>query len=340
MRSNPNQNPNQRLYQPNMPNQLNQPMSQQLGRFYEHNNLQGNNPGPANLGPIMPEFGNFHTAFGPVKPILFNGDAKSMFNNHGFVNRNDLLHNDLNDNILNEEIRHYSILVDSKDRNYEVYPNCFKYTITFNPLPTTRTKVKGKIVVYETPNPVIYQSFCNVRYISLETVILPFFTKIKHVKEIVDTETKTVPKINTLKNLTEYLYIILAIEECSTNNRHSSNDILSESFATIYFDSAINNTHYLGRVSNAIKVFQPDELGTINTLKIKFMNPYGEELEIDHFDKDIKSTSNCTCDEDNDIINKDCFHHNIYHALHPAFQHHLQFGIGVVEPRLSKKIFT
>lgn len=328
----PNQNPNQRMQHPFAPSQLDQPMSQQLNRFYQPI-IAGSDPAPANLNPVVPPYGNFGTAFNPMSSIPFNGvQPKAMFNNHGFVNRGDLLHNNLYDNVLREEIREYSILIDSKDRNFDVYPNPFHYKVTFNPLPTDR--VNG-VILHETPNPVIHENMCNVRYISLEEVILPLFTKVKYTQENDDIP---VAKLDVSRPLTEYLYTVLQIEEYSNINHRSTNDTLSNSFATIYFDEVVNNTHYMGRTKGGIKVFQPDQLGEINSLTIKFMNPYGEILTVNHFDEEINSISNCTCDDN--IIADDCFQHNACHPLFPPFQHHLHLRIGIIEPRLSKIIFS
>lgn len=324
----PNQNPDQLLYHPTMPNQLNQPMTKQLNQFYNQSNATI--PAPSNLGQITAPYENFNTAFNPARSIPFNGhQPKAMFNNHGFVNRGDLLHNDLYDNILHEEIREYSILIDSKDRDFSVYPNPFCYKVTFNPLPTT--KINGR-VIHETPNPVIHENLCNVRYIALEEAILPFYTRIKCNKD--DSQ------LNLSKSLTDYLYIVLDIKEYCNINHRSTNDTLSDSFATIYYDETVNATHYMGRTRGGIKVFQPDQLGIINSFDINFKNPYGEILNVNHFDDAIGSVDACNCDEEIGYIADNCFQHNLYHPLFPAFQHHLHFRVGVVEARLNKQTFS
>lgn len=297
-----------------------------LNRYYE------SSPFPTNPGVTMP-YGKFNTAFNPAKSIPFNGSQpKSMFNNHDFINRGDLLHNDLYDNVLREEIREYSILIDSKDRNFDVYPNPFCYKVTFNPGPTTRTKVNGKTIIYETSNPVIYERMYNVRYISLEKVILPLYTKIRRKND-------DGCEVDITQCLTDYLYIVMVIEEYSDVNCRSTNDVLSSSFVTIYFDEVVNKTHYIGKTRGGIKVFQPDELGEIISFTIKFMNPYGEILSVNHFDKEINSISGCCICEDDEIAD-DCFRHNLFHPLHPAFQHHLNMSVGVIEPRFNKVIFS
>lgn len=338
----PFSNSNVPLYHPT--NAQFTPMTQQSDKYYGNMSPYGpnlNNPVPNNLKPSFPTYGDFGTAFNPQPTVQFNGiQPKAMFNNHGFVNRGDLLYNNLYNIIQNEEIREYSIMIDSKDRNIEVYPNPFKYKVTFNPIPTTRERDdNGKLIIHETPNPVIDQELVNVRYIVLEDVILPFYTHIKTVDEMIDDEIVKVPKVDITQNLTDYLYVVLRIDEYTDVNTRSTNEVLSESFATIYYDYATNRTHYAGCNNNGIKIFQPDQLGTIDSLRIKFMNPYGEELSVNNLAKNVASNFKCTCDSD-EVSDRNCYRHNLNHPLNPIFQHHLQFRVGIVETRLNKKVFS
>jgi len=321
---------------------LYQPMFQQNQQFYQRTGI----PNPANTGEQPDAFGNYNTIFNPAKQIQFNGiDPKGIFKNHAFMNRGGMLHNNLYDILLHEEIREYSVMIDSKDRNYQVYPNPFKYEVKFSPLPSSKIKVGKHYKSYEDPNPTINEAFTNVRYIVLEDIVLPFFTKIKGVnKKIIrddgGSDVAKEWKIDTSRPITEYLYVVLTIEQYNDVNIRSTNDVLSDSFATIYFNYATNATHYFGMSNNGIKIFQQDQLGTITNWKVNFTDPYGMPLSCDHLNKNIKSNLVCTCDEDSDKIDPDCFRHNLYHPLNPMFQHHMHFRVGVVEPRLGKMTFS
>lgn len=322
-------------------NNLYQPMSQQNSVFYNNKNT----PNPANLtasNQVQQTYGNYQTSFNPLPSIPFNGyDPKSIFNNNNFVNRNDILHNNLHSIILNEEIREYSILIDSKDRNYQIYPDPFCYEVRFGPLPKSREKVGNKTIVYEDPNPVINENFVNVRYIKLEDVLLPFFDKIKCEAKKCDGELIETWKVDTCRRLTENLYIVLSIGDTYIDtNYRSTNDVLSDSFATIYYDHHVNDTHFKGYTRNGIKVFPPDQLAKIDKLRISFMDPYGNPLTIEHVNKQIKSAMLCTCDNPDGDSETTCFKHNLFHPLNPIFQHHLHFKVGVVEPRLNKMTFS
>ena len=221
-------------------------------------------------------------------------DPKSGFNNNNFVNPNNIIHNNLEKILLNEEIREYSILIDSKDRNYQVYPNPYKYDVIFDPIPRKRELVNGEYVYIEDPAPTINTKIENIRYIKLETAILPLYNRIKYVPNK-DPETQQdifVPKIETKKPTTDNFYVALCLGAgYNDENSCSTNDIFTESFAIIYFDKIINNTHYLGKSGNAVKYFPQDQLGKLNKLRISFVDPYGNILECRHLDKNILSNA-------------------------------------------------
>jgi len=224
-----------------------------------------------------------------------------------------------------EEVREYSVMIDSKDRNYQNYPDPFNYIVRFSPLP----RVDG----HEDPMPVIYDIFTNVRYIKLETIILPIYYRIKQVKEWdpVEEDYQWTWKVDTDQKLTDLLYVTLSIGEHTDINYRSTNDVLANSFAVIYYENNINETHYMGRTNNGEKIFPWDCLAKITQFRISFMDPYGNQLTCPHVDKNIRSEMVCHCnDEQEDEL---CFRHNLRHPLNPLFQHHLQFKIGVLEKR-------
>ncbi|AYV81706.1 MAG: hypothetical protein Harvfovirus54_3 [Harvfovirus sp.] len=101
-----------------------------------------------------------------------------MINKPNFTNKNNVIHNNLNDNLFVENIVDYHINIDSDDRKLDAYPDPFHYVVTFKSLgrSTYHTKYKGFKVecgeVPETPAPVIMRSFKNVKYATLDHVIL------------------------------------------------------------------------------------------------------------------------------------------------------------------------
>ena len=285
---------------------------------------------------------NLSTAFNSQPTIPFNGSPKGIFSNQAFTNRNDLMHNNLQNILLNEEIREYSVMIDSKDRNYQKYPDPFNFEVKFNPLPTTREKVKNKYVTYEDPAPVINDRFTNVRYIKFEVALLPYHTRIrqyKHRNE--DDEIVQVWGIDKERSLSDNFYTVLSLgDNYKDVNYRSTNDVLGDSFAVIYYDCNMSKTHFMGYSENGVKIFPQDQLGKIDKLTISFMDPYGKPLVCPHLNKEIKSNMVCTCEDLEGDEESDCFEHNLCHPLNPMFQNHLHFKIGVVEPRLAKTTFS
>lgn len=341
--------------------QFNQyPMMQQNPLFYQN----PNQPNPINLNQSSQNFQSFNNAFAPMPQIPFNGyDPKSQFKNNNFVNPGTLLHNNLNNILLNEEIREYSVLIDSKDRNYQVFPNPFEYTVTFKPLNSSMGfDENGKKIKYEVPNPVISDNFENVRYIKLEDIILPIYNKSCMVPGLDDDyarpespndvyheidgkkyRIKFTEKIDAQKNLiNNNLYVLLSLgRNFQDINYKSTNGVLEDSFAAIYYDYRTNDTHYMGYSRNGIKIYEQDQLGRIDKLDIKFTDPYGKPLTVDHIDRTIKSNPVCLCDDKDDgDLDNDCYIHNIKHPMNPIYQHHIHLKVGVVEPRLNKKTFA
>lgn len=286
---------------------------------------------------------NFTTAFNPLPNVTTNGyDPKIPFKNNNFVNSGKFMHNNLSEILLNEEIREYSVMIDSKDRNYQIYPDPFNYEVTFNPLPKTKDVVDGRTVYHEDPTPIINGNFSCVRYIKLEEILLPLHNKVKLVKTInEDDEIINKWQVDTNCNLTDDLYVIMTLgNKFSDESYKSTNDVLAESFATIYFDCKANNTHYFGCTSNGLKIFPQDQLGKIDKLKISFLDPYGYMIKCSHVNKNIRSNMECICDEYESDEETECFKHNIFHPLNPIFQHHIHLKIGIVEPRLNKLTFN
>lgn len=265
-----------------------------------------------------------------------------------------LLDNNLKEDLYHEELVEYTILIDSKDRNYQVYPDPYHYEVTFAPLPSYRTIVNGREELQEAIAPVINEDFKHVKYIRLVLAMMPLYDKVccrdvleKHEKGVPDEIVKlwTVDKENpTIDNL--YTTLTIGSASMAEQNSRSTNDILSNSFAAIYVDELINSTHYKGYSCNGVKVFPQDQLGTLDKMKIDFYDPYGVPMSVKHLDKSILSGTRCTCDAsanpggDASAKSESCFKHNIFHPLNPVFQHHLQFKVGVVRPRITKKSFS
>jgi hypothetical protein len=277
------------------------------------------------------QFNHFNTypnAFSPLPPINVNGiDPTLNFRNNNFKNSNTLMQNNLADNILIEDIKEYSIYIDSKDRNYEVFPNPFKYKVTFKPPSPLNEIIKGVRYKSETPNPTIDDNLKNVKYIRLEHIMLPYYYKIKE------------NELDRNYSMLDNLYFILNIDEFNGENRYATNDILAKSFGVVYHDYNYNQTHFVGVTKNTKYVFPPDNLGKIDSLTINITDPFGNIYNPDHLDKKIKTCMGCICDQYEEA-KEECYFHSLKHPLNPMFQNHIHLKVGVVEPKMNKLTFS
>jgi hypothetical protein len=288
----------------------------QLGR--QAYPISGNSATPTADEAFIPKTPAFTTSVFASSPMAQTQSAQNL---------------DLQNIIMSGGIKEYNIMIDSKDRNYQIYPNPFSYTVNFNPLP--RSVSNG--VVFETPAPTINQAISNVRYIKLESVIFPFFNKVRRIIDVDDDGMEfSSLKINPRLPLSDNLYSVISIAEYSDTLYKSTNDVLSNSFAALYFHKKVSPTHYWAHPSGGVKIFSLDNLGRIDKFTISFMDPYGQHLDVKHLDRKIKSNMICDCEDPEGDDNTDCFMHNLSHPLNPIFQHHLFFRVGVVEPRLVK----
>lgn len=157
---------------------------------------------------------------------VINTNELNDFNNlnsFGFQPKYDkpqFIHNNISNNSTIDILVEYTLVIDSIDRNIDKFPNPFKYNVYFNPLS-------------QTTDAYIYREFNNVKYIKLETAILPrkyTFNK-------------------TLINLTQDIIDILSISrnenqifniDISNNNSPLPND----SYAIIQ-DVTINGMRYI-----------------------------------------------------------------------------------------------
>jgi len=109
-----------------------------------------NNNNNNNNNNIMSSYNNYDDTNRISMPYLNNNE----------FNKPKLIYNNISDKISVDILVEYIIMIESIDRDIEKFPNPFKYKIYFNP-------------VAQTKDAYIYKTFENVKYIKLETAILP-----------------------------------------------------------------------------------------------------------------------------------------------------------------------
>ncbi len=261
-----------------------------------------------------------------------------------YINKNHTLHNNINDTVLDEHIVEYRINIDSLDRDIKTYPDPFSFTVKFNPVSsgTVRTEVldKGKFTVvndyfHGAPGPHIAKEFRNVKYIKLDTAVLP------QSKKFVLEDGKVTPDRDCM--LLDDRFVVLVIKELddATGTRiYSTSDdgiridddnrtvTPPQPFGLIFPDKLVGRMFYLGTPYYSSRVFNSSQLGNIKQLTIQFYDSSGKLLKVD----DIYSYQELKRYElENDPVPVS----DPRHPLYKNFQVHLSFIIGVVEPQVS-----
>jgi hypothetical protein len=303
-----------------------------FGRF---NNLSTNTQ---NLMQNLPHMSNFNKAYHPNTPLI---------EQHDYSNHNELLHNNINSTVLDEHIVEYAINIDSVDRDINVYPDPFKFTVKFNPPSRNiiqtekpidyKNKSKGTRIeetVFEgPPGPYICKEFRNVKYIKLTGIILPQCKKNFRKEEDCKCEDL----------LINDRFIILRIKELEddtgvrTYNTGDSSVRFDSSgksfsypkpFCIVYCDKLIGKKYYSGSVKNGERVYNNSQLGNIKQLTFEFFDSFGVPIKTNGITSG-KDLNNCDCDKDEE---------EQHSKNNQKPQVHLSFVIGVAEAQVNTNI--
>jgi len=281
----------------------------------------------------LPSMTNFNKAFNPNAPIIETMDYR---------NYNQLLHNNVGESVFSESIVEYKINIDSLDRDLISYRDPFAFTVIFDP-PSTQTMLtpvknydkacnKGprleKSVMHGPPKPHILKEFKNVKFIRLDSIVLPIFSKttIKDGEVIFDPDSR----------LIDDRYIILRIRELDDDKstlvydtgddsaRCCANGIVQtypKPFGIIYPDKIIGRFYYRGCFDYAMKTYKSSTLGNISKLTIELFDSCGEPIRFNDLI---------------DVCKEDCPDPvDLRHPFNNKIQTFLSMTIGVVESQVN-----
>ena len=344
----------------NNPNSMNAFPNGQYGPFGYNDNNQNRQRVPSNVFPpnggrqgsssgrfdglttnsqglmnTLPSMTNFSKAFQPNAPIIETMD---------YMNHNQLLHNNVGESVFAESIVEYKINIDSLDRDLNAYRDPFAFTVIFDPPSTTSMRIpvkdygnkscnKGprleKTVVHGPPKPHILKEFKNVKFIRLDSIVLPIFTKTK-----VDENGEIVFDPNS--RLLDDRYIILRIKELDDdkstlvydtgddNARCCSGGIVQtypKPFGIIYPDKIIGRFYFRGCFDYAMKTYKSSTLGNIGGLTIELFDSCGEPIRFN----DLIDVCKEECADPADLR----------HPFNNKIQIFLSMTIGVVESQVN-----
>ena len=153
-------------------------------------------------------------------------DEKSLNPPHKMMSEysqkpDDLLFKNITKNIYAETLQEYTIIIDSIDRDIQKYPNPFSYRVYFNPIQGTKDAT-------------IQQKFNYVKYIKLDTGILPSrYYYIKQDTSLNITDFDIVSNLNLSNNPLNSEFFLSSSDVSGTFVIIAINDIFSDNDETI-----------------------------------------------------------------------------------------------------------
>jgi hypothetical protein len=353
---------------------LNRDVQEQMKFVNNYSSFTPNNTFANRVGnnPHMPQSDysqfNVNSAFQVNTPIMTLPPDK---------NTHDTLYDNLNENLKKEAITEIRLNIDSLDRDTKIYPDPFKYTVTFGPVVNSgvdttilRSELKNDLrqelkkmnkqrnpldkkkasqedfsddlLIYSTNpniivnyddklkrvyNPYIVRDFRNVKFIRLDSVVLPRFNKViinsawnycnicqddilpctcyvpktyikddyERIRTQIILNDRYIPDDNHIGPLFTDRYVLINIKEISNNNNLATNHINTQSF-TIFPDKFMGVLYFRGNPYYAVKIYKDSELGNINRLSFEFFDSWGAPIILNRL---------CVNYETNQIISTD-----------------------------------
>lgn len=220
-------------------------------------------------------------------------------------NLHNTMHDNLHDNIKNEFIKEYQITVDSNDRNILTYPNQFAFRLSM-----------GSNSAVE---PVINRNFRNVKYVKIDSIILP--TK----SDLTDDDDNEITTINER-------FIMLKLNGINQTSQLGTNTNTNSASIIMYPKKIYANDKFVifkpvNKVSNIINI---DDNNLINLNNIEFNLLDGKYEQIDWVKMKLKETETMEEEERKKEVEK--------YMTDISKQIIINLRVGVVENKLNTEV--
>jgi hypothetical protein len=238
---------------------------------------------------------------------------------------------------LTDIVTEYTIHVDSKNRDIEIYPNPYTFNISLGGTPSySSNKIKNKDGSYSSgiisgvPSPRIDLNFKNIKYFKLKYVMLP-----RNIIYEID-NTNLTPGNNYIVArtkstiLSNYRYLYVKIKELSNDKLYSTDDKKNDCFI-IYRDSNYNDSiSDMWFATQPIKYYYDNTLKNLSKLTLQILTPSNEELRIKYNDNTGQYFLNYN-ELNNQTVNSD-----FYNLYNEDIQTSMEFEIGINETQITK----
>ena len=278
-------------------------------------------------------YSNFTESFSTNKPLI---------NAQDFRNKRDTLHDNIGKDLQTERVVDYKIQINSIDRNPQMTPNPFDIRVSMGNSKNSFPNIKRK--------------FENIKYITLNSVILPRTIAIDTSKINPDTTGPppydiyptcspiVIPhpeKPNSiLHNLEHHPYLYLRIKEIGTNNNIGSNPLLEYDTFMIVPDQKLGDMYLWKAIKGAatLSVYPNSKYENISQLSLSILDENGNVLTVyDQTGKNIiRRPLGSEVQEDfNEYVEKYKNNNDLVKYTDNVTQVIYHFTFGVVENELN-----
>ena len=214
----------------------------------------------------------------------FSQPAYPMLDKQDFMNKGNVLYNNLGDKLLAEYVNEYKIHINSADRNIATYPSPFKMRVFLD---------------NSSQQPSLRRNFERIKYISLDWLILPKTLSVDttHATAVppllfpTDSHYSNSPvPVNSpvMSVLTHHKYIILKIDELSTDKNIGTSNLIDKNTFILYDDSKMGMDSVMWKSTHNTIIFQNSLLASLSSLTFSLYDEFGNPLSIlDETGKDI-----------------------------------------------------
>jgi len=246
----------------------------------------------ANIGQFanMAQTSNFNQAYQPNSPFV---------EKINYANRNNLIYNNVGENTLDEHLVEYKLNIDSMDRDIKYYPDPFEFIVKLGPTSgktydlekyvDPHDKNQGTRIIHSkltgTPTPHILKKFINVKYVKLENIILPQYSKSIYD----DASDKYIFDIES--HMPSDRFVMLVIDELDDERMYTTSEDTSRldqhgnpytppvPFSVVLPDRLLGLNFYSGNPFFGSKIYKNSVLGNLDKLTIRLYDSNGLPLK-------------------------------------------------------------
>lgn len=269
-------------------------------------------------------------------PFNYKKNTKnvSLMQQNSSANYDEVLYNNMPQRLLDESVTDYKITIMSKDRDLDVYPNPYCFTVTFGSISSTtisqekwidvNDKSLGKQIVKTTiPSsyaPSIDRSFHNVKYIKFDFIILPIFYR-----SIYDDASGKYMLDSASSLVQNNKYLLLKIKELMPSSTFLATNNMMNTHAIMFPRSQVSSTHYQYDIIWG-KNYNLSNLGNIQKLTFDIYDENGNQIKFQVFNSAMEEE-----EPDTDINNSG----NLNNLHNELLQSTYMLSVGVIENNMQ-----